>query len=166
MKPTRPALLLGLAVATGALSYGAVDLWLTRGTPPGVPVLAPFVLLLLAVVALAMGLSLRTRFKAQRERRLDPRTKPVEPLTAARAVVFAKASSLVAALIGGLYGGYGLYLWLHLDNDVRREQAARCGFSVGGALLLVLAALFLERVCRIPEDEDQPGGPSGTSSSR
>ncbi|WP_436774238.1 DUF3180 domain-containing protein [Yinghuangia sp. YIM S09857] len=164
MKPTRPALLLGLALATGALSYGAVDLWLTRGTPPGVPVLAPFVLLLLAVVALATGLSLRNRFKAQRERRRDAR--PVDPLTAARAVVFAKASSLVAALIAGLYGGYGLYLWMHLDNDVRREQAARCGFSVGAAVLLILAALFLEKVCRVPEDPDDPANPTGSSTSR
>jgi hypothetical protein len=162
VKPTRPALLLGLAAATGALSYGAVDLWLTRGTPPGVPVLAPFVLLLLAVVALATGLSLRARFKAQRERRVD--AKPVDPLTAARAVVFAKASALVAALIGGLYGGYGLYLWLHLDNDARREQAARCGFSVAAAVLLVLAALFLERVCRVPDDPEQPGGRSASPS--
>ncbi|MEU8133183.1 DUF3180 domain-containing protein [Streptodolium elevatio] len=161
MKPTRPAILLGLALATGALSYGAVDLWLTRGTPPGVPVLAPFVLLLLAVVALSTGLSLRTRFKAQRERRRDAR--PVDPLTAARAVVFAKASSLVAALIAGLYGGYGLYLWMHLDNDARREQAARCGFSVAAAVLLILAALFLEKVCRVPEDPDEPGGTTGAA---
>lgn len=161
MKPTRPAVLLGIAVATGALSYGGIDLWLTRGTPPGVPVLAPFVLLTLAVVALASALSLRSRFKAQRAGRVD--AKPVDPLTAARAVVFAKASSLVAALIAGLYGGYGLYLWLHLDNDVRREQAARCGFSVGAAVLLVLAALFLERVCRVPEDPDQQNRPTGAS---
>lgn len=162
MKPTRPAILLGLALATGALSYGAVDLWLTRGTPPGVPVLAPFVLLLLAVVALSTGLSLRTRFKAQRERRRDAR--PVDPLTAARAVVFAKASSLVAALIAGLYGGYGVYLWLHLDNDARRDQAARCGFSVAAAVLLILAALFLEKVCRVPDDPDDPDGTSGAAS--
>ncbi|GAA4977706.1 DUF3180 domain-containing protein [Uniformispora flossi] len=161
MKPTRPAVLLGIAVATGALSYGGIDLWLTRGTPPGVPVLAPFVLLTLAVAALATGLALRARFKAQREHRVD--AKPVDPLTAARAVVFAKASSLVAALIAGLYGGYGLYLWLHLDNEVRRTQAARCGFSVGAAVLLVLAALFLERVCRVPEDPDKPDRREGSA---
>ncbi|MDI2127994.1 DUF3180 domain-containing protein [Yinghuangia seranimata] len=161
MKPTRPTVLLGVAVATGALAYGGINLWLTRGTPPGVPVLAPFVLLLLAGVALATGLALRSRFKAQRERRVD--AKPVDPLTAARAVVFAKASSLVAALIAGLYGGYGLYLWMHLDNEVRRQQAARCGYSVGAAVLLVLAALFLERVCRVPEDEDKP--PNGAQGS-
>lgn len=164
MKPTRPALLLGLALAPGALAYGAVDLWQTRGTPPGVPVLAPFVLLLLAGVAFATALSLRTRFRAQRERRADAR--PVDPLTAARAVVFAKASSLVAALIAGIYGGYGVWLWVHLDNDVRREQLARCAFSVGAAVLLILAALFLEKVCRVPDDPDEPGRPRGTSASR
>lgn len=164
MKPTRPAVLLGLALAPGALVYGAVDLWQTRGTPPGVPVLAPFVLLLLAVVALSAGLSLRARFRAQRERRVD--AKPVDPLTAARAAVFAKASSLVGSLVAGVYGGYGVWLWLHLDNDARREQAARCGFSVGAAILLVLAGLFLERVCRIPEDPDDPGRPRGSSASR
>jgi hypothetical protein len=154
--------LLGIAVVTGALSYGGIELWLNNGSaPPGVPVLAPVVLLLLAGVALATALALRARFRAQRERRVD--AKPVDPLVAARAVVFAKASSLVAALIAGLYGGYGLYLWMHLDNDVRREQAARCGFSVGAALLLVVAALFLERVCKVPEDPDKTNRTRGSA---
>ena len=42
-----------------------------------------------------------------------------------------------------------------LDIEARRLQAERCGWSVGAAVLLVGAALFLEHVCRIPEDKDK-----------
>ncbi|WP_406285224.1 DUF3180 domain-containing protein [Embleya sp. NBC_00896] len=154
MKPTRPLVLLALALAAGGVAYAGIDLWDSRGTPPGVPVLAPIVLLCLAAIALATALSLRSRLKAQRERRVDAR--PVDPLTAARAVVFAKASSLVGALVVGLYGGYALYLTGFLEVSERSEQARRCAFAVGAGVLLVAASLYLERILRVPEDPDDP----------
>jgi hypothetical protein len=46
---------------------------------------------------------------------------------AARAVVFGQASALVAALVAGMYGGIGV----------------------------IAAALFLEHVCKLPEDDDE-----------
>jgi hypothetical protein len=152
MKPTRPLALLALALGAGGIAYAGIKLWDSRGTPPGVPVLAPIVLLCLAAVALATALSLRARFKAQRARRVDAR--PVDPLTAARAVVFAKASSLVGSLVVGLYGGYALYLAGFLEVTERSAQARRCAFAVGAGVLLVAAALFLERVLRVPKDPE------------
>ena len=152
MKPTRPLVLLALAVGTGGITYAAMDLWNSRGTPPGVPVLAPIVLLCLAGVALATALSLRSRLKAQRERRVDARR--VDPLVAARAVVFAKAGALVGGLVGGFYGGFALFLTKFLEVDERSAQAQRCAFAVGACVLLVGASLFLEHIQRVPEDPD------------
>ncbi len=85
-------------------------------------------LALIAVVLLATALSLRARLKAQRERR--PGAKGVDPLMAARAVVFGQASALVAALVAGMYGGTGAFLLESLDIPARRDQAVYAGFSV------------------------------------
>jgi hypothetical protein len=145
--------LAGLFVVAGVLSWAGARLWDHVGTLPGVPVAAPIVLALIAVALLATALSLRSRLKAQRERR--PGAKGVDPLAAARAVVFGQASALVAALVVGMYGGTGLYLVMYdLDMDPRRQQAIYAGLAVVAGVAVIAAALFLERVCRLPEDDD------------
>ncbi|HEY9438974.1 MAG TPA: DUF3180 family protein, partial [Streptomyces sp.] len=79
----------------------------------------------------------------------------VEPLMAARAVVFGQASALVAALVAGTYGGTGVFLLGSLDIPPRRDQAIYAGFAVLAGAAVIAAAFFLERVCRIPEDGDR-----------
>jgi hypothetical protein len=74
---------------------------------------------------------------------------------AARAVVFGQASALVAALVSGMYGGTGVFLLELLDIPARRDQALYAGFSVLAGIAVIAAALFLERVCKLPEDEDR-----------
>jgi hypothetical protein len=74
---------------------------------------------------------------------------------AARAVVFGQASALVAALVAGMYGGTGVFLLEILDIPARRDQAVYAGFSVLAGIGVIAAAMFLERVCKLPEDEDQ-----------
>jgi len=145
--------LAGVFVVTGVLSWSGARLWDTFGTLPGVPVAAPIVLALIATALFATALSLRSRLRAQRERR--PGAKGVDPLAAARAVVFGQASALVAALVVGMYGGTGLYLVMYdLDMDPRRQQAIYAGLAVAAGIGVIAAALFLERVCRLPEDDD------------
>ncbi|MFF7753905.1 DUF3180 domain-containing protein [Streptomyces sp. NPDC007971] len=153
MKQLRIRVLAGVFVVAGVLSWAAARLWNSVGTLPSVPLAAPIVLALIAVVLLATALSLRARFKAQRERR--PGAKGVDPLMAARAVVFGQASALVAALVAGMYGGTGIFLLELLDIPARRDQALYAGFSVLAGIAVIAAALFLERVCKLPEDEDQ-----------
>ncbi|BFO14099.1 hypothetical protein SHKM778_04870 [Streptomyces sp. KM77-8] len=76
---------------------------------------------------------------------------------AARAVVFGQASALVAALVAGMYGGTGVFLLESLDIPARRDQAIYAGSSVLAGIGVIAAALFLERVCKLPEDEDDNG---------
>ncbi|MER6071721.1 DUF3180 domain-containing protein [Streptomyces sp. NPDC001852] len=153
MRELRIRVLAGVFVVAGILSWAGARLWNSIGTLPSVPLAAPIVLALIAVVLLATALSLRARFKAQRERR--PGAKGVDPLMAARAVVFGQASALVAALVAGMYGGTGVFLLELLDIPARRDQAFYAGFSVLAGIGVIAAALFLERVCKLPEDEDQ-----------
>lgn len=153
MRTLRIRTLAGLFAVAGVLSWAAARLWDHVGTLPGVPVAAPIVLALIAVALFATALSLRSRLKAQRER--HPGAKGVDPLAAARAVVFGQASALVAALVVGMYGGTGLYLVMYdLDMDPRRQQAIYAGLAVVAGVAVIAAALFLERVCRLPEDDD------------
>ncbi|MGA5729463.1 DUF3180 domain-containing protein [Streptomyces seoulensis] len=158
MKQLRIRVLAGVFVVAGVLSWAGARLWNSLGTLPGVPVAAPIVLALIAVVLFATALSLRARFKAQRERRPD--AKGVDPMMAARAVVFGHASALVAALVSGVYGGTGVLLLELLDTPARRDQAIYAGFSVLAGFAVIAAAILLERICRLPEDDDTP--PTGT----
>ncbi|KOG35411.1 DUF3180 domain-containing protein [Streptomyces resistomycificus] len=152
MRELRIRLLVGVFAVAGILSWAGARLWNSVGTLPSVPLAAPIVLALIAVVLLSTALSIRARLKAQRERR--PEAKGVDPLMAARAVVFGQASALVAALVSGMYGGTGVFLLEFLDIPARRDQAIYAGFSVLAGIAVIAAAIFLERVCKLPEDDD------------
>lgn len=157
MKELRIRVLAGVFVVAGILAWAVARLWNSLGTLPSVPVAAPIVLAVIAVVLVATALSLRARLKAQRERQHD--AKGVDPLMAARAVVFGQASALVAALVAGMYGGTGVFLLESLDVPARRDQAIYAGLSVLAGLGVIAAAIFLERVCKLPEDDDDNHGP-------
>lgn len=163
MKQLRIAVLVGLFAVAGVVSWAGARLWDTLGSLPSIPVAAPIVLALIAVVLAATALSLRSRLRAQRER--QPGAKGVDPMVAARAVVFGQASALVAALVAGMYGGAGVFLAMEqLDVPARRDQAIYAGASVLAAAGVVAAAFFLERVLKLPEDDDNDGnGPSAAA---
>ncbi|MEU1943507.1 DUF3180 domain-containing protein [Streptomyces melanosporofaciens] len=163
MKQLRIGVLVGLFAVAGVVSWAGARLWDTLGSLPSIPVAAPIVLALIAVVLAATALSLRSRLRAQRER--QPGAKGVDPMVAARAVVFGQASALVAALVAGMYGGAGVFLAMEqLDVPARRDQAIYAGASVLAAAGVVAAAFFLERVLKLPEDDDNDGnGPSAAA---
>ncbi|MDX3228265.1 DUF3180 domain-containing protein [Streptomyces sp. ME19-01-6] len=157
MRQLRIRVLVGLFAVAGVVSWAGARLWDTLGSLPSVPVAAPIVLALIAVVLVATALSLRARLRAQRERR--PGAKGVDPLVAARAVVFGQASALVAALVSGMYGGVGVFLLMEqLDVPARKDQAIYAAASVLAGAAVVAAAFFLERVCKLPEDDDTDTG--------
>lgn len=153
MKQLRIPVLAGIFVVAGVLSWAVARLWNTLGTLPGVPVASPVVLAVIATVLLATALSLRSRLKAQRERVQG--AKGVDPMMAARAVLFGHASALVASLVAGIYGGVGVFLLMDSSEaPARQDQAIYAGLSVLAGVAVVATAVFLERVCRLPDDDD------------
>lgn len=147
MRPTRPWALVVLAVVAAAVAH-----ILTRAfyaDVPSPPTLAPLWLLLLA---LAEG------YTAQLTRgRLAGRqgTKPINPIVVARLAALAKASSPVGALATGAYAGFlakvAMTAGPAAHDDTRTAIAGVvCGFA------LTLAALLLERVCRVKPPPDEP----------
>jgi hypothetical protein len=168
--------LAGLTAVCAVLAFTALRFWQHLGSPPPVPLSAPVTLAVLAVAVFGVALGLRARLKAYREARLramrgQPRTdsrgrevKPIDPLQAARALVLGKAAGLVGAFFGGVYGGYGLTLLGHLSIETYRAQAVRCLLALLAGIALMAAALFLERVLRVPPE--QPAPPSSTGDNK
>jgi hypothetical protein len=162
VKELRIPVLAGVFVVAGVLSWAVARLWNSLGTLPAVPVAAPVVLAIIATVLLATALSLRSRLKAQRRR--EPGAKGVDPMMAARAVLFGHASALVASLVSGIYGGVGVFLLTDSSEaPARQHQAIYAGLSVLAGIAVVATAIFLERVCRLPEDDDDNDNPSAAA---
>lgn len=158
MKPTSRLLLVGVAVLTGSVGWAGALIIDGRGrTLPDVPASAPAVLLLSTAIVLGLAVTTRSRLRAVRERRPD--AVPLNPLTAARYSVLARACSPVGAGVAGLYGGYALFLVGDLGAPGRGELASWSGLAASAGLGLTVAALFLEHVCRIPDDPAQGGMP-------
>ena len=153
MKPLRPVVLILITLVTGLLSWGGSRLWNSVGTLPGVPAAAPIVLAIIAVVLVATAVSLRSRLRAQRER--VPGAKGVDPLSAARSVVLGQASALVAALVTGIYGGMGVFLSSMWDSTPGRHgQVVTAGLAVAAGIAVMAAGLWIQHICRLPDDPD------------
>lgn len=146
MTPTRWPTLLGLAVVTAALGY---LLAATAYEQLALPSYAPATALVMALFefGLARVVSQRVRGRAV--------GRPMHPLQVARAAVLAKASSAGGALLVGFYGGYTA--WTLGERDRLRtasHDAVVGGLALGASVLLVVAALLLERACRTPRPPD------------
>jgi hypothetical protein len=100
-------------------------------------------LLLLALAETWSGRSLRSRLRGRGG-------KPVPPIAVARMAALAKATSLAAAVIGGLAAGFLLYVAASLDKAAYRADAYAAAATFGSAAILIAAALYLEYGCRSP----------------
>ena len=150
----RDLVLTGLAAA--ALVYLLVRVF--YGQMPPLPTFAGVTLLVLAAIEGWLGASLRSRIR-------NPR-KELQPLTAARAVALAKASSVLGAIMLGTWLAILAYV-LPRRADLTAAAADFRSTLVGVicSAILIAAALWLEWCCRTPRDQDNqpPGRSSGAS---
>jgi hypothetical protein len=142
---TRPRDLATIAIIAGLLAH--LLLRLAYDSLPPLPQLAGTTLLVLAVVEVVFAFSLRARIQRRQGAR------PVQPLTAARAVALAKASSVLGALMFGAWTGLLVY-----TAPVRDEFAAAGNdlfaavVGMVSAAALTAAALWLEHCCKTPTE--------------
>ncbi|MFL6126451.1 DUF3180 domain-containing protein [Actinophytocola sp.] len=139
----RDLVLTGLAAA--ALMYLLVRQF--YGQMPPLPTLAGITLLILAVVEAGFGFSLRSRIR-------NPH-RDVQPLTAARAVALAKASSVLGAIMLGVWVAILAYvLPRRVEITAAADDLPSTVVGVTCSAVLIAAALYLEWCCRAPRDQD------------
>lgn len=149
MTPTRLRLLAGFALVAAAVGWGAVrllDAFSARLLP--VPWLAPVTLWLLAGAVFLWALLSRPRLQRK------PGARPMPPMVAARTAALAMASSRAGAVVGGFYAGVALAAVPSLETQAGRETTWAAGAASLGSFALVAAALWLEHLCRLPQDPD------------
>jgi hypothetical protein len=151
MTPTRPGSLALVVLVACVAAWALANRF--YGDLPSFTWFPVLTLALLAIFELIVARATRARIE-QKEG-----AGPVEPLAVARFAALGKASSLGGALFVGLYAGMLFYLLSERDHlAAAADDLPECAGGVVAAALLVAAALWLERCCRIPdrpEDEER-----------
>ncbi|HET9898512.1 MAG TPA: DUF3180 domain-containing protein [Streptosporangiaceae bacterium] len=147
MQPTKAWALVVAAILSAAVAWLVALTTFAHLAP--LPWTAVPALALLAFGELLLARNLKTRLQGR------PGVKPVDPMSVPRIVALAKASSMAAAVFGGLAAGFCIYTLASLDKPVPRHDALVGAVTAAAALGLVAAALYLERCCRAPEPPDE-----------
>jgi hypothetical protein len=151
LQPTNPATL--IVAFLGAAAVGWIMIARDYNDFPSLTWLPTFITVGLAVLEAIAAVATRARI----ERR--PGAMPVDPHVTVRYVVLAKASSIVGALFGGFFGAVAI--WLLAERGRLAAASGDLPPAIGGfigAIALLIAALVLERACRVPqrpEDETE-----------
>jgi hypothetical protein len=157
MRPTRLGTLASVALVSGVLAYLLADN--AYGSLPELPAGAPVPLAMVAVVELVLAKVVRDRVMRRPSPDGRPPRRPLHPVQVARAAALAKASSPAGALLLGLYGG--LFAWTAPKAGslaAASDDVVVSGLSALAAAGLVVAALLLERACRVPTPPDDSVG--------
>jgi hypothetical protein len=154
MQPTKQWSLLAIAAVSAALAWIVVKFTFSDLAP--LPWTAVPGLILLAIGEFGLGRNIGPRLHGK------PSAKPIQPMAVPRVVALAKASSAAGAAIAGLALGFLVYTIPLLDKPVPGHDALASAATMLAAIVLVLAALYLERACRAPEppDDDSDNLPS------
>lgn len=145
MRFTKPRDLAIAGVLAGVVLYLVMQS--AYGSMPPLPTLAGVTLVVIAVIDVVLAFSLRSKIRSG---------KLIQPLSAARAVALAKASSMLGAIMLGAWLGVLVYVLPKRSELVAAENDTSS--SIIGALCagaLIAAGLWLEHCCRTPDDRDE-----------
>lgn len=139
-----------VALVAAVIGYLAVR-WSYQRLP-GLPALAGLPALVIGAGEAVYGLGLRRRIRDSRTGR-----RPVDGLSVARALVVAKATALAGAAVAGLWVGVLGYV-VPAATTVAAAGSDRTSATIGlgCAIAMTAGALWLERCCRAPDDQQPP----------
>ncbi len=146
--PTHPRLLLAITAVAAAAGWSlaaVIEAVADRYLP--LPLSASAGVWLLAIAVAMWGWIARPRLLRR------PGHEPLAPVVAARTAALALAGSRVGAGVAGTYLGIALMLLPDAAVEAARSGLAICGLTIVGALALIAASMWLERMCRLPGDE-------------
>nr|WP_218855793.1 DUF3180 domain-containing protein [Nocardioides daedukensis] len=78
----------------------------------------------------------------------------IDPHKAVNLLVLAKACALVGALVAGGYAGYAI-AWIGEPAELAEQRMIRSGLAAVAGLAMCVAALLLERACRVRDDGEE-----------
>jgi hypothetical protein len=144
----------GAGVVTAWAAAGLVGGWLlhpvaerVNGTAPVVTWLQPVSILLVAAI---VGGTAWATWRA-----VQVRGEWLEPHRAVNRLLLARSCVLVGALLAGGYFGYALS-WIDVQSALAAQRAWRSAAGGLAGILVVVAALLLERACRVRSEDEQP----------
>ncbi|NRQ48587.1 DUF3180 domain-containing protein [Aeromicrobium stalagmiti] len=155
-RPTPPLFLVAL-IGVGLIGGRLTPPLIVRldGTPPRLGWAAPLLLVAGAMVVAIFAWNTWQSLHKKHER-----------MTAQHGITMlslAKSCAIVGALVAGYYGGFALAFIDSLDATLGKERFVRGIGAAVASLLLMGAALLLERACRLPEDDDEDDDGKGSS---
>jgi lysylphosphatidylglycerol synthetase-like protein (DUF2156 family) len=84
----------------------------------------------------------------QTYRAVQVRHERLEPHQAVNRLVLSRAGALVGALVSGGYAGYAVS-WIGDPAELAGQRIVRSLVAVAAGVVIVVAALLLERACRV-----------------
>lgn len=145
MSPTSLRLLLtigAVSAVAGWLIADLVDRLAGRVVP--VPWTAPATLAVLAVALFFWALGTRRKLHEGQ----------ADPFVTARTAALAMAASRTGAIATGVYAGFLIWMAGQWWIEAARMRGIASAVAVVAGVLMVAAALWLERICRIKGDGD------------
>lgn len=88
-------------------------------------------------------------------RTLQVHRKPIPAQQAVNRLALARASSHLGAVVGGGFLGYAAS-WVGIDAELADQRMWRGLVGAAGCLALVVAAVLLERACRVRTEDLEP----------
>ncbi|MFC5502090.1 DUF3180 domain-containing protein [Lysinimonas soli] len=148
MKHTRPGPLVALGVIGTVLGFLSQLALAAAGLPKVRPEYS-FAITLAAIAVLIVVLAVPV-YRATH----GPVRRRIDAFYAMRVVVLAKASSLTGALLSGVGLGFTIDLLIR-SNSTTADFVLRILASFGAAILLLVAGLVAEFLCRVPPQNDE-----------
>jgi hypothetical protein len=158
MRPTSVRMLALVVLVAAAFGWVVADWVDGQGRLPAVSWLAVLIVWVVAGFVAAWALVARRRLHPTSDAPDRPR---MAPLVAARTAALALAGSRTGAVVLGVYGGTALRLLTETSVAAGRERLLAAGLAALGGLVLTAVSLWLERICRLPEDPHDPDQPRG-----
>lgn len=147
VRPTAVGPLLGVA------AVGLLGGWLLRPVGQRLADIAPVVtwvqVAALFLVAGLLGWAAWTTWRTVHVHR-----RRLEVHRAVNRLVLAKACAVVGALMAGGYAGYGIS-WVGMAAELADQRMLRSALAALAGVLICVAALLLERACRVRDRSDE-----------
>jgi hypothetical protein len=152
MKPTKLSLLLLISIPTTLAAFFVASFMVGRGLQ--VPVSPTNLLITLAAIAaVLLALSIPIwRYRNALKQSSAQRPKRVDPFYAVRVLLLAKASSLAGVLFASWH--LGVVIFQLSGAVVIQGLVLQNVFGFVASVILIVAALITEQICRLPQDQD------------